>query len=256
MITLMTFKNSLCIASLLLTSAYVSAQDNKEDKHRLRVGLAAVSSDSIYQQGDRQNKVFPAFDYEYENFYFQAGDVGYKILDGEVWQFDAGLNIDLSGDVDRGDSPLFDTLPDLHYPLNAFTTFGAMTDYGLFEMRYDHEINNKHNGHILSASYTAYFKLNDWRFYPKLSQRRYSAEYVDYFYGVNPDDATAELPAFRGQQSDVTELSLTILKNITPKWYWVSSLQSQWFDDEISNSPLVDDDQRLSVFIGVLYELF
>ena len=86
MITLMTFKNSLCIASLLLTSAYVSAQDNKEDKHRLRVGLAAVSSDSIYQQGDRQNKVFPAFDYEYENFYFQAGDAGYKILDGNVWQ--------------------------------------------------------------------------------------------------------------------------------------------------------------------------
>jgi len=93
-------------------------------------------------------------------------------------------------------------------------------------------------------------------FYPKLSQRRYSAEYVDYFYGVNPDNATAELPVFRGQQSDVTELSVTILKNITPKWYWVRSLQSQWFDDEISNSPLVDDDQRLSVFIGVLYELF
>ncbi len=256
MVIPMTFKNSLCIVSLLLMSAYVSAQVNKDDNHRLRVGLAAVSSDTIYRQGDRQNKAFPAFDYEYRDFYFQAGDVGYKILDGPLWQWDAGLNVDLSGDVDRGDSALFENLPELHYPLNAFTTFGAMTDYGLFELRYDHEINNKHNGHILSASYTAFFKLKDWRFYPKLSQRRYSAEYVDYFYGVPSGFADPNLPAYRGEQSDVTELSVTILKNITPKWYWVSSLQSQWFNDEISDSPLVDDDQRLSLFVGVLYELF
>ena len=252
----MIIKSLLLPSALMLLAAPLFAQDELPDEHRLRVGLAAVSSDSIYRQGDRQNKVFPAFDYEYKDFYFQAGDVGYKLLDGPLWQWDAGLNVDLSGDVDRGDSSLFDALPELHYPLNAFTTFGAMTDYGLFEVRYDHEINNKHNGHILSASYTAYFQLKDWRFYPKLSQRRYSAEYVDYFYGVKPDDATTELPAFRGEQSDVTELSVTILKNITPKWYWVSSLQSQWFDDNITDSPLIDDDQRLSLFIGVLYELF
>jgi len=159
---------------------------------------------------------FRRFDYEYENFYFQAGDVGYKILDGKIWQLDAGLNVDLSGDVDRGDSPLFKELPDLHYPLNAFVTFGALTDYGLFDVRYDHEINNKHNGYILSASYTAYFTLKDWKFYPKLSQRRYSAEYVDYFYGVPAGFADPNLPNYRGEQSDVTELSVTILKISQP----------------------------------------
>lgn len=252
----MTFKYSIPVLPLLFLSGCLWAQDDVPDDHRLRIGVAAVSSNSIYQQGERQNVVFPAFDYEYKDFYFQAGDAGYKLLDEKVWQLDVGLNVDFSGDVDRGDSPLFDPLPDLHYPLYAFMTLGALTDYGLFDLRYDHEINNKHTGHIISANYTAYFILKDWKFYPKLSQRRYSGEFVDYFYGVDADFASSDLPAYRGQQSDVTELSLTILKNITPEWYWVSSLRNQWFNDEITNSPLVDDDQRLSVFIGVLYELF
>ncbi|KAA3638042.1 MAG: MipA/OmpV family protein [Proteobacteria bacterium] len=253
---MMNFHIFFKILTLLTFTGVLWAQDDVPDNHRMRLGVAAVSSNSLYLGGERQNVVFPAFDYEYENFYFQAGDVGYKILDEKVWQLDVGLSVDFSGDVDRGDSPLFAHLPDLHYPLYSFVTFGALTDYGLFDVRYDHEINHKHNGHIISASYTAFFKLKDWRFYPKLSQRRYSAEFVDYFYGVAAEFASTEIPAYRGQQSDVTELSVTILKNITPKWYWVSSVRNQWFNDEVRNSPLVDDDQRLSVFMGVLYELF
>ncbi|MCX7545779.1 MipA/OmpV family protein [Marinicella gelatinilytica] len=252
----MIYKRFIPTLTLLLMTSALLAQDDIPDDHRLRVGVAAVSSNSIYLNGERQNVVFPAFDYEYKNFYFQAGDAGYKILDQKIWQLDVGLSIDFSGDVDRGDSPLFTHLPDLHYPLYSFVTFGALTDYGLFDVRYDHEINNKHNGHIISANYTAYFKLKDWKFYPKLSQRRYSGEFVNYFYGVDTEFANDELPAYRGQKSDVTELSLTILKNITPQWYWVSSVRNQWFNDEITNSPLVDDDQRLSLFIGVLYEIF
>ncbi len=252
----MTFKQSIYILPMFFISGSLFAQDDKSDSHHFRMGVAVVSSDSIYRQGKRQNIIFPAFDYEYEDFYIQAGDAGYKLLNEKTWKLDVGLSVDFSGDVKRGDSPVFNKLPDLHYPIYAFTTFGALTDYGLFEIRYDHEINNKHDGHIVSANYTAYFKLKDWKFYPKLSQRRYSAGFVDYFYGVDAGFATVDLPAYRGQQSNVTELSVTILKNITPEWYWVSSIRNQWFNDEISNSPLVDDDQRLSLFSGILYEFF
>jgi hypothetical protein len=57
----MTYKHSIKILPLLFLSGYLWAQDDVPDNHRLRIGVAAVSSDSIYLGGERQNVVFPAF---------------------------------------------------------------------------------------------------------------------------------------------------------------------------------------------------
>ena len=94
--------------------------DSPPNEHELQIGLAAVSSQSIYLDGKSQTRVFPAIDYQYKRFYFQAGDLGFNLVDRKNWEIDFGLGVNLVGDVDRGDSRELSHLPDLSYPVSTF----------------------------------------------------------------------------------------------------------------------------------------
>ncbi len=224
--------------------------------HKLQIGLATVNSQSIYQGGKSQTRVFPAIDYQYKRFYFQAGDLGFKVVDDENWEVDFGLGVDLIGDVDRGDSPSLRNLPELSLPLNAFTSAQYKSSIGLFKIKYNHEINNKHNGNTSSLSYSAPIFVGKWLFLPQLSYEYYSAEVINYFFGVNPTDASLEFPTYQANSDTALSLSILSLYKINDKWSFVGNLKNDFLGDEITDSPIVEDDQRLSVFAGFLYKFF
>lgn len=252
-------KKQLFISLLCLFTCNIFAQpvpDSPPDEHELQIGLAAVTSDSIYLNGDRQTRAFPAVDYQYKRFYFQAGDLGFNLIDENNWEVDFGLGVNLAGDVDRGDSLDLQHLPDLHYPLSAFVSAQYISPIGLFKVQHDNEINNKHNGHSSSFSYAAAIRPAGWLIMPKLTYTIHSNEVVNYFYGVPDEYASAEIPAYRAQSGDSYQLSILGLRQINPKWSFLANIQNEFYGDEIGDSPIVEDDQRLSLFVGFLYKVF
>ncbi len=230
--------------------------DSAPNDHQLQIGMAAVNSQSIYLGGKSQTRVFPAIDYQYKRFYFQAGDIGFNLIDEKNWEVDFGLGVDLVGDVDRGDSTLLENLPDLSFPVSTFLSAQYKTKIGLFKLKYNHEINNKHDGDSASFSYAAPIRQGQWLIMPQLAYEHHSKEVVNYFYGVSPSDATASIPAYRAGAVKNVQLSVFGLRPINEKWSFVGNLQSEFYGNEISDSPIVDDDQRLSVFVGFLYKVF
>ncbi len=244
---------------LIVASTYSWAQpvpDSAPNEHELQIGLAGVTSQSIYLGGKSQTRVFPAIDYQYKRFYFQAGDIGFNLIDEKNWEVDFGLGVDLIGDTDRGDSRVLSALPELSLPLNAFLSAQYKTPIGLFKIEHNHEINNKHNGNSSSISYSAPIFKGKWLIMPQLSYEHYSAEVVNYFFGVNPADATAEIPAYQAGSTSAFNVGVLGLYQIDEKWSFVGNIQNEIAGDEISDSPLVEDDQRLSVFAGFLYKIF
>lgn len=246
--------------SLLLTAAACSwaqpVPDSAPNDHQLQIGLAAVNSQSIYLGGNSQTRVFPAIDYQYKRFYFQAGDIGFNLVDDKNWEVDFGLGVDLVGDVDRGDSPQLEFLPELSFPVSTFLSAQYKTKIGLFKLKYNHEINNKHDGNSASFSYSAPIRQGQWLIMPQLAYEHHSKEVVNYFYGVNPSDATVEIPAYQAGSVKNFQLSVFGLRPINQKWSFVANLQNEFYGNEISNSPIVDDDQRFSVFVGFLCKVF
>lgn len=232
----------------------VTATDHQT--HELQIGLAAVTSQSIYLGGNSQTRVFPAIDYQYKRFYFQAGDIGFNLIKQEKWEVDFGLSVDLIGDTDRGDSRLLAGLPDLSLPLNAFVSAQYQSPIGFFKATHNYEINNKHNGNSSSISYSAPIFKDKWLFLPQISYHHYSDEVVNYFFGVNAVDASNEIPAYQPGSSQAYKLGVLGLYQINDKWSFVGNLQNEFTGNEISDSPIVDDDQRLSVFAGFLYKIF
>ncbi len=251
-------KKVITLAFITFTSCLLAQPDleTSSSDHKLQIGLAAVTSQSIYQGGNNQTRVFPAIDYQYKRFYFQAGDLGFKVIDEGNWEVDFGLGVDLIGDVDRGDSPLLENLPDISLPLNAFTSAQYKSSIGLFKIKHNHEINNKHNGNTSSLSYSAPIFAGKWLLLPQLSYEHYSAEVINYFFGVTPTDASVDFPAYRASSGTAFSLSILSLYQINNKWSFVGNLKNDFLGDEITDSPIVDSDQRFSVFAGFLYKFF
>lgn len=249
----------LTTITLTIFSTYLLAQpvpDSPAKEHELQIGLAGVTSQSIYLGGESQTRVFPAINYQYKRLYFQAGDLGFNLINETNWEVDFGLGVNLIGDTDRGDSRLLQDLPELSLPLNAFLSAQYKSSIGLFKVKHNHEINNKHNGNSSSISYSAPIFKGKWLFLPQVSYDYYSAEMVNYFFGVNPTDASAEILAYQTGSTTAVSLSVLALYQINDKWSLVGNLQNEFVGDEISDSPIVEDDQRLSVFAGFLYKIF
>ena len=243
----------------LLLSANALAQDQRSDDdsdHSLSLGLAAVTVESIYVDGDRQNQVFPAVNYQYKQFYFQAGDIGFHFYEDENWQLDFGIGANLAGDVDRGDSERLDDLPDLSFPVNAFLSAQYRSSIGLFEVAYEQEINNKHDGNSASFSYTVPMPVGQWLFLPSLQIDYFSEEAVNYFYGVDPEFALVDRPAYTADAETVYGFGVFALREINDKVSFFANLNYQNFGDEITDSPIVVEDESISVFAGFLYEIF
>ncbi|WP_395374760.1 MipA/OmpV family protein [Marinicella sp. W31] len=243
----------------VLMSANVFAQverPNQDSDHSLSIGLAGVTVESIYVDGDRQNRAFPAVNYAYKQFYFQAGDLGFHLFENENWELDIGIGANLAGDVDRGDSELLEDLPDLSIPVSAFVSAQYTSSIGLFEVAYQEEINNKHNGNSAAFSYTVPFPVGKWLLLPRLEANYFSEEAVNYFYGVEPDFALAGRPAYTADSEIVLGASVFALRRINDKFSIFANVNYQDFGDEITNSPIVEDDSAVSVFAGFLYKIF
>lgn len=245
--------------SFFLLSTGLMAQpvpDSSPKDHEFQIGLAAATSQSIYLGGESQTKLFPAIDYQYKRFYFQAGDIGFNLIDEKKWEVDFGIGIDLIGDIDRGDSPLLTNLPELSLPLNAFLSAQYTSPIGLFKVKHNYEINNKHNGNSSSINYSAPIFKGKWLIMPQISYEHYSSEIVNYFFGVDPTDASATIPAYQAGSANAFNIGVLGLFQINEKWSFVSNVSNEFAGDEISDSPIVEADSRLSVFAGVLYKIF
>jgi len=244
---------------LSLSAACTLAQpvpDSPANEHELQIGLAGVSSQSIYLNGKTQTRVFPAIDYQYKRFYFQAGDIGFNMVDNKNWEVNFGVGVNLVGDTERGDSRLLNDLPDLSLPVSAFISAQYITKIGLFKVKHGAEINNKHNGSYSNISYSAPIFKGNWLIMPQITYEHQSQEVVNYFVGVNAADASATIPAYQTGSVNNFQLSVLGLRQINDKWSFIGNIQNEYFGDEISDSPIIDGDQRLSVFAGFLYKFF
>ncbi|MCL5281869.1 MAG: MipA/OmpV family protein, partial [Planctomycetes bacterium] len=80
-----------------------------------------------------------------------------------------------------------------------------------------------------------------------------SEKLVDYYYGVRPNEARPERPAYEGKQAFDPFLRLVIRHGLTKHWSLFTDAQYEWLAREIADSPIVSKDHQLSLTVGALY---
>lgn len=244
---------------MLLAGQSVMAQmptEGQSSDYSLALGVAAVAVESIYLGGDSQITAFPAVDYKYKRFYFQGGNLGLHLIEGEAFELDLGIGANLAGDEDRGDSDRLDGMPDLSIPVNVFLQATHRSNLGLLELQLASEINNKHDGHSASLSYSIPWQAGRWLLLPEVSVNHFSDEAINYFYGVDAESVAEGRPLYQASSDQVFQAGVTGFRPLDDRWTFFANLSVNSYGDEITDSPIVDEDGAVTLFAGITYKVF
>ena len=166
--------------------------------------------------------------------------------------YEADDSIQLSGMNDRDSS------------FNLGLKLRSRTPVGTFIVSGGYDVTGKSDGFEGSLMYTTLLPLTSskLRLYPEIGVKYWSSKTSDYYFGVNSDETADSTGSTVRDTYDITDsttnyfIGYSAAYPLTKRWGLTHSLQKTWYDDQILNSPVVDDDKAsdLSVTFGVTYD--
>ena len=136
--------------------------------------------------------------------------------------------------------------------------FGVQTDLDLgadwvLRLGYEHDAFDTVGGGEATAALRRRIDRGALSLTPSLGLRYTAQDLVAHDFGVPLEFATAERSAYRPGDSLALELGLNARVELSERWQLLFNVTAQRFDGEVTDSPLVEDDVRISGIVGLVY---
>lgn len=150
---------------------------------------------------------------------------------------------------DASDSAELRGMDDRDPTFNVGLRFNTRTPAGSFVLSGSYDVTGKNDGFEGSLMYTNLVSVPATRlqFYPEVGVNYWSSSVSDYYFGVEADEA---INSGSNQRSEYHLGSTTnyfvgyrMEYPLSKRWALTHQLHKTWFDDQILNSPVVDDDK-------------
>jgi hypothetical protein len=269
-------KKIIILISLLLCcpfSIYANEDDFEDDGFLWQLSLGGFWVDLALPELEGAKSDFDNFSLlvdakiQYKRFYlsthsgdfFGGSDLGYQLVLEDDWGIDAkygnyqlpfsekgyyggeGYVPELSGIKSRKQ--------DKSIGLSYYQTIGSYQ--AVVELVYD--ALGESDGWVLHIEATRNFELRNWDLWLNFGANYYSANFIDYFYGVDADEATLKRPAYElgGSASLFTQMQANY--PIAEDWVFSAGASFLVGASNAKKSPLVNSRHARAVFAGVKY---
>ena len=222
------------------------------------VGIGVSTTENIYVDAGDSQTIYPyltklvpsALD---DGVTFgRDGAYGVRWLSKNGFEIGALAKLQTLG-YEASDSERFAGLADRAWTVEVGPTFGwrgpVHVDWTAFV---DLLRNHRGSNQVLRLSVPRAFARG--YLIPEVGYHRYTRQFVDYYYGVPTDAAGPERPAFEGEPADGLSLGLAWGLRIAPHWIFTGAVDVERFGSEISDSPLVADDEQTRLTLQVTYD--
>jgi len=227
-----------------------------EDEPSVYVGGGAIISSQPYVGADARVYPVPLFAYEGKRLYFRGIMGGYWLYAFDGFSDGPVLRPRFEG-YNEDDSRELEGMEDRKWSIDGGLGVSWLTDIGLFGVTFVTDLLGRHKGQELDFSYTILFKYGGFDFIPSAGVRWKSDNLVDYYYGVESDeirfDQAISRASYEGDDAVDPYLRLAVRRKLTDRWSLLGAVQYEWFDDEIKDSPIVEDGYETSFLFGVMY---
>ncbi len=258
----------LSVLCMLLVAAPSAAwaqsavvQDDRADAaapSRWRLGLGVVASDNAYAGRSTQLTPFPLVEFEGERFFFRGITGGVHLLKSGGLALDAIVttgfnNIDADDfgraklarrGIDRND------LQDRKRSIEAGLAATWSSAAGRFRLEAKSDISGNSEGQEYAFNYAYPLHAGGFAIAPNVGATFLSAKVADYYYGIHGKEMRRGVPGYRPGGALVPEAGVTVSHAIGANWALMVSARYRALPDKISDSPLVDGDHGMSVFVG------
>lgn len=204
----------------------------------------------------------------YDNFYLDIDQsqlsggvvVGYSLIDKYSWGLDIlGTNVQAGFD-ETGLAFYNDTVIEeliginsRHYDFDVGMRLTRRFENAQISFEYLHDITGAHNGWVINSFLSKIVPWRNWEFRAGAGVSAYSSDFINYYFGIDADEATALRPVYQTDGGSSLVLEFHGEYPINQHWVFLGGWLSTWFSKEISNSPIVSQGYQHKAKVGVRY---
>ncbi len=221
------------------------------------VGAGVIITKDPYKGIDTQSRGIPFFLYRTNKLSIYGPMMSYSLFEDEYWQIKALAKVRFEG-YEQDDSSFLQGMDDRQWTLEMGGSLSRILTIGNITTDLAADILNEHKGYELRLYYSYdfrnIFKIPALTVTPNIGLAYRSRQLNDYYYGVRESEAIAGRPAYNVGDSTGLMSGLRVNYKLSEKLSLMSLISFEWLDDEIRNSPIIDEDYIESFLLGITYK--
>lgn len=212
------------------------------------VGVENVSS----MRNGNNVDLIPLYLYEGERLFARGTSVGAHLFDNDWLTVDALVSYRFDR-LESNANDYFNGLHDRQQTVDAGLSVTVKGGWGLLSTTWVSDLMSNHNGDEWDITYRYAWKPGRWSLSPFVSYIYQNSDLVDYYYGVDIDEALIDRPAYQSDAAAFWRAGINTSYRLSERLMMFSNIAFQQVDSEIYNSPLVDERQLSAAVLGFAY---
>lgn len=245
----------LCIATVSNATFANDRDDDDGDGDEYKYGLGAVvmAQASIFAGGKDEVEVYPWIQAEWGRFFVNGPSLGVLVQERDSWGVSVSIELDFTGDTDRGGSQQLSDMNDLNEAVLASIQLFYETDRGEMDFTIGSDIGVGHEGYMASFSYGYPTEFRGWEIEPSIEIGWSSKEINRYFYGVSEMEVRANRPFYQPNAGINYEVGLSAMYSFNQRHSILAEAENTFYSSEIRNSPIVSGSNAFVASIAYIY---
>jgi len=250
------------LALAMLVSLPIAAQEEATEQDttvapspvQWSLGLGVTSSPRPYIGASNSVLPIPIIELYYKKLYIQGIQAGYHFVNTKNFAFDARAGLVFAG-LDPDDSPALEGMEKRESSIEGGLVFDWKPGkYKLSASAYT-DLLGRSNGQQAALDFSRAWRFNraQWDLTPSIGFVWQSSNFVDYYFGVTPEEARPGRPPYDGHSVVNFRSSLLVYYFLTMRVQLVGLVRVQRLDNEIYESPIVDKSRGFFGFIGATW---
>jgi len=216
------------------------------------LGVAAGTEHGVYKGTDNRTTVIPLILYDNEYVHLFGATADLKLPSVDAFHFALRAKYSLGAGYKASDSAYLSGMAER----NGGLFLGGAATWQAPWLTLSAEWlkaagQSKGQEFALNAEHT--FAVGRFRLTPHIGAEWYDDKYVDYYYGVQANEATASRPQYTGAATTNVGAGLRVTYVLKKNQSLLLDLSDTHKGNNISNSPLVDKTTTPGIRIGYLY---
>jgi outer membrane protein len=243
-------------ARFIVDEPKVSVQTSVQSKGgQWSLGAGAGIGTRPYVDADDRTLAIPLVTYQGKRLSIEGIQVRYRLAQRNNLSVNAMALYRFSG-YEEDDSDFLEGMSDREDTIDAGLNLEyALTQRLAVKLRLVADVLSRNDGYESSLSIERTFRRNRWTFIPSAGVSHVSENFADYYYGVRASEATPVRPQFEVNAADNWRLSARLSYFYSNKLFFLTTLTVDFLDDEIVDSPIVEDDTSGRLLVGAVYNL-
>ena len=226
-----------------------------EDSGKFSVGIAYINGSSVYLNAKNSRIIMPSLSYETDRISINVQNgLTYKIINNQSTKLNVSLAPNFKPYNSNDSIDLIGMKRNIY--VDGLISVSKELSRGLsLKLDVATELTNRFDGNTANVSLSQFIPINSVPFIFSLGSRWYDQKRANYLYGVYSTEATGQRTKYELSNIFVPYISINTFYSISENTRFFAGLNANFLSNEITNSPIVSKKNKMSVIMGLTYNL-